>query len=212
MADNSKSKKIRQPNPLEALKDIGSSTTKSLTNDLFAEGGKDFMDQILGRSKFPRFPQQERSGEIMPGEKIQMSEVLSGEHEQKAKLERQLSFERQMHAEEKALMERKSQELKMEVHAIMQELQSLAQVTPKLAQEVQIAAIQAPVNPGIYHVIFFEKLLEFLKSFRKKINDASVWLHAANKRAQKKGFWAQYKRHGGRRLLSSEDYSQRNAA
>ena len=51
-----------------------------------------------------------------------------------------------------------SNELKLELHVLMQELSKLASVTPKLAQEVQIAAFQAPVNPGIYHLVFFEKL------------------------------------------------------
>jgi hypothetical protein len=208
---NNKKKQVRRANVLESLKDLGNSTTKSLTNDLLAEGSKDFMRQILGNQRFPRFPQTPRSGEINPGENVRIDEVLSGEREEKQKLEQQLSFERRMRDEEKALLERKGNELKLEVHALMEEIGKLAQVTPNLAKEVQIASIQAPSNPGIYHVIFFEKLIEFIRSFREKVEDASIWLHAANKRAAKKGFWGQYKKHGGRRLLSGEDYSQRSA-
>src|SRR4030065_534669 len=64
-----------------------------------------------------------------------------------------------------------------------------AETTQDLGQELQIASMQAPVEPGLYHVIFFEKLLEFLKSFRKKIEAGSIWLQATNKRAAKKIYW-----------------------
>lgn len=209
---NKSKKQIKRPNPLEALKDIGSDTAKSFKNDLLAEGSRDFMKQLLGNQRFPGFPMQEpRSGEIAPGEAMKVSEALSGEREERKKLEEQLAFERMMRQEEQVLFEKKGRELQLEIHAILEEVQKLAQSTPQLAQEMQVAAIQAPVNPGIYHVIFFEKLLETIRSFRQKIDDSVVWLQTANKRAQKKGFWGQYQKHGGRRLLSGEDYSQRSA-
>ena len=211
---NNKSKKAnRTANVLESLKEIGSATAKSFTSDLIAEGSKDFMRQMLGNQRFPRIPQAPRSGELIPGENIRIDEVLSGEDEENKRLKEQLAFERNMRLEEKALVDEKSRELQLEVHALMQEVVKLTQVTPKLAREVQVAALQAPVNPGIYHIIFFEKLIEFIKSFRERIENASIWLQSANKRAAKKNgtFWDQYQKHGGRRLLSSEDYSGRSA-
>jgi hypothetical protein len=61
-------------------------------------------------------------------------------------------------------------------------------------------------------VIFFEKLLEFVKSFRKKINQSNVWLSSANKRAGKKGSWkSNYQQHGAKYLLSGEHYVARSA-
>src|SRR5690606_8340143 len=119
----------------------------------------------------PRFPQQPRSGEISPGESMNIQEALSGEREEKKRLEEQLAFEKMMRQEEKVLYEEKSRELQLEIHAILEEVQSIAKVTPQLAQEMQIASLQAPVKPGLYHLIFFEKLLEAFKSFRKKIDD-----------------------------------------
>ena len=93
----------------------------------------------------------------------------------------------------------------------MQEVLALAQTTQNIGQEVEIASIQAPVNPGVYHVIFFEKLLEFIKSFRRKIEDAGVWLHASNEKALKKNYWGLYKKHGSKFLLSPDHYLQRSA-
>lgn len=108
-------------------------------------------------------------------------------------------------------MERKTNELRMQLEVLTNEVVSLAIQTQDLAQETRIAAIQAPVNPGIYHVLFFEKLISFIRSFRKKIEEASVWLQASNKRAQKKGWVANYKKGGAKYLLSSEHYLSRSA-
>jgi hypothetical protein len=71
--------------------------------------------------------------------------------------------------------------------------------------------MQAPIEPGVYHLIFFEKLLEFIKSFRKNIGQAKVWLQSSNKRAQKKNYWASYKKHGGKFLLAADHYVSRSA-
>jgi len=199
-------KAIRRQNVLESLKDIGSGAAGSLKSDLFERGSKDFLDQIFGNR-----PNKKYSGDISVGESLEISEVISGEHEEKKKLEGQLFLERQLRQEEKILVEKKGNELKLQLHAITQEVIALALSTQGLGDEVEIAAVQAPSNPGVYHVVFFEKLLSFIKSFRKKIESASVWLHATNKRAEKRNFWGLYKKHGSKFLLSPDHYLQRSA-
>ena len=209
MNDNKNKKQkglLNQANPLESLKDIGSGTIKSLKEDLLSQAPKDFIDQILG----PR--PRNFSGEIIAGESLEVSEVLSGEHEEKLKLRHQLHLERTLRIEEKENIDKKTNELRIQLSSIQEEILELAQGTQDLAEETQIAAMQAPVEPGIYHILFFEKLLEFVKSFRKKIEEASVWLHATNKRAAKKNAWgANYKKHGAKYLLSGEHYISRSA-
>ena len=199
-------KAIRRQNVLESLKDIGSGAAGSLKSDLLERGSKDLLDQIFGNR-----PNKKYSGDISVGESLEISEVISGEHEEKKKLEGQLFLERQLRQEEKILVEKKGNELKLQLHAITQEVIALALSTQGLGDEVEIAAVQAPSNPGVYHVVFFEKLLSFIKSFRKKIESASVWLHATNKRAEKRNFWGLYKKHGSKFLLSPDHYLQRSA-
>ena len=116
-----------------------------------------------------------------------------------------------MAAEEKRRVEEKGNELRLKLHALMQEIYNLAKTTQGLGEQVEVAAMQAPANPGVYHVIFFEKLLEFIKSFRKKIEDAGIWLQAANKRSEKKNYWAMYKKKGSSFLLAPDHYLQRSA-
>ena len=206
-SDKKSPRVVRQPNPLESLKDIGTATAKQMANEATKMPG-DFMEQLLGI----RPVSKNYSGEIEPGEALNFNEVFSGKHEEIIKLRQQTALERKILEEEKVRVEKKSNELRMQLTVIREEILVLAQKTESLAEETQIAAMQAPIEPGIYHVIFFEKLLEFINSFRKKIEEAGVWLHAVNKRATKKNMWgAQYKKHGAKYLLSGEHYLQRSA-
>ena len=198
--------RTKQSNFLESLRELGDSTASSIKNDLLAETSKDFARQMFGIQ-----PPQHHTGEIEPGSSIEINDVFSGEAETKKKLNKQLAFERRLRQEEKELLEKKSNDLRLELQALIEEITMLSQTTQDLTQEVQIAAMQAPVEPGVYHIIFFQKLLEFLKSYRQKVEEAAVWLHTSNKRAQKKNYWAKYKKHGSKFLLSPDHYLTRSA-
>lgn len=209
MSTNQKSKSSPKHYPsknvVESLKDIGSAVTDSVFKDVIRP--EDILEQILARQRV----RQNYSGEISPGEAVEMNDVLSGEREKQNKLKEGIRLERQLLEEEKRRVEEKSQQLKIQLHTLINEINYLASSTGKLSQEVQTAAFQAPVEPGVYHLIFFEKLLEFIKSLRKKVDEACVWLQSTNKRAEKKNFWAMYKKKGSSFLLSSDHYLQRSA-
>ena len=198
-------KDIRKANVLESLKDIGSGSTRSLSNDLLKETSRNFFEQIIG------VREQKYSGEITPGETVELNEVFTGTLEQKKKARAQIAIERNLFQEEKIRTEKRTNELRLQLHALMQEVLSLAQSTQGLGEEVEVASMQVPVNPGIYHVAFFEKLLNFIKSFRKKIENAALWLNSSNRRAEKKNYWAMYKKKGSSFLLAPDHYLQRSA-
>lgn len=202
-----KSKHSKHQNVLESLKDIGSASADTVKKDLIGETSKDFIKQLLNQRK----REQKVSGEIMPGESLDLKDVFSGKHEEEVKLRKQVALERKLRQEEEVRVEKKSGELRIQLRALQEEMLSLAQTTESLAKETQIATMQAPVEPGVYHVIFFEKLIEFIKSFRKKVQEAEVWLQATNKRANKKNYWARYKKHGSKFLLSPDHYLTRSA-
>jgi hypothetical protein len=204
--DKHKAAKQKYSNVIESLKDVGSGTAKSIKEDFINKIPADFMDQLFG----PALPKN-ASGEITPGESLEFREVLSGERQAKEKLNKQISFERRLFEEERVQVQKKTNELRIQLKAVMEEVITLSKTTQSLGEEIQIASMQAPIEPGVYHVIFFEKLLEFIISFRKKIEEGSVWLHATNKRAEKKNYWARYKKHGGKFLLSADHYLTRSA-
>ncbi len=198
----------RTDNLLESLRDIGGSGLDSVKDHVFQGIPKDFTSQLFG---FER-PPAKASGEIAPGQSLDIDAVLEGQKAENQVLRARLAQEQSLREQEKTLFAQKSQDLKMELGALVQEVTSLAKTTQGLARETQIATIQAPANPGVYHVIFFEKLREFIRSFRKKIENASLWLQSYNQRAQKRRtFWGQVGQSGSKRLLSPEDYSQRSA-
>lgn len=188
-------KNVRRSNILESLRDIGGNTASSL------------LEQITGFYPEPK----KYSGEITPGQSLRFNELFSGQHEENLKLQKQLALERKLAEEERIQSQKKSNELKVQLQALMQEVLSLAKTTSNLGQEVEMAAMQAPAQPGIYHLVFFEKLLGLIISFRKKIEEASVWLGASNKRAEKKNYWAMYKKKGASFLLAPDHYLQRSA-
>lgn len=200
-------KVLSKQNIIENFRDLGKSTAGALGTDLLRPVGEDFMRELLGLKTARKF-----SGEISPGESLEMKNVLSGKEEENKKLKKQLLGEKSLREEIERSANQKAQALNLQLSAITQEVAALSKNTQGLTREVEIASVQAPVNPGVYHLIFFEKLLEFIKSFRKKIEDAAVWLTAYNRRsAKRRGFWGQVKMSGAKRLLSAEDNLQRSA-
>jgi len=186
MAKPAKNKGVyHAPSVLETLKDIGVQATQTLTHEVFrAQETKKV------------------SGELRAGESVSFSSKEAA---------KQVAFERYLLQEEKMAFEEKTNQLRLELQAIMQEVQHLAKATANLGAEVKTAAFQAPINPGKYHLVFFEKILETIQSFRKKIESAGVWLASVNKRTQKKGFWNQYKQQKSSFLLNPESYNARSA-
>lgn len=206
----SKSAKFaKRVNVLESLKDVGDSAQKSLQEDLLKGTSEEFFKQLFGQKQDE---EKNFSGEIMPGESLEFNDVYTGQREENEKLRKQISFERNFSNEEKSQSEKKINELRVQLHALMQEVGELAKVTQNIGKDVEIASMQAPANPGVYHLIFFEKLMEFIQTFRRKIENAGVWLQASNKRAQKKDFWGTFtsKKGGTKFLLSQEHYVARS--
>ncbi|MBU0569165.1 hypothetical protein KKB40_00095 [Patescibacteria group bacterium] len=206
-------KPIVQTNPLEQFREVGnvareasSAVAKGMGQE-FGAMSKDFMGQMFGPRTARKF-----SGEIERGENLKMNEVLSGQRERIALERRRIAFERRLIREERVSVEKKTNELKIQLSILQREIVTLVSKTEGLAEETQITAMQISVEPGIYHIVFFQKLFEFIKSFNEKIESASVWLHGTNKRASKKNMWAQrYKKYGAKYLLSGEHYVSRSA-
>lgn len=207
VGDKKKQQQRTKQNVLESLKDLGGGVNDTLKNDVFKRTSEDFLKELLGITR----AQTKRSGELTRGEPLQMSEAMAGKVEENKKLRAQISLERTMSADAQRLTQEKSNELRVQLQALTNEVQKVAVSTGVLAEQVQVAMIQAPANPGIYHIVFFEKVLAFLQSFRKRINEASVWLGSSNKRAEKKNYWSMYKKKGSSFLLSPDHYLQRSA-
>lgn len=205
MSSGSASNKKPIANPLELLREAGDAAKR----DLLAP-----MPEEIARQLFGRMPRREQkfSGEILPGHAMEMKKVFSGQAGNENKLRKMISLERRLRQEDQILVERRTNELRIQIHAIHEEVQKAAKATIELSEEVKIAAFQAPSSETVYELYFLERIFDSIRSFRKKIQNASVWLASANKRAGKKNMWGNnYKKHGAKYLLSSEHYLQRSA-
>lgn len=206
MADKKTKSSVVKRNVIESLKDLGDDFGNQ-GGDFLKNTSEDFFKELMGMPAAP----VKRSGEIAPGEPLRMKEAMNGQAEENRKLKAQIALERNLATDEKRLSQEKMQELRVQLQAITVEISKLATSTGNLATQAEIAMIEVPINPGIYHVVFFEKVLEFLQSFRKKIDLAVTWLGSSNKRAEKKNYWSTYKKKGSSFLLSPDHYLQRSA-
>jgi hypothetical protein len=195
----------RAGNVVEAFKDLGSSTVNSLKQDLVSKMPQDLMEQLFGEQSV------NRSGELYPGTSTELGNTSKPGYENELILQTQLITERKIFQEEKNLIEKRTNELRMQLKVLTDEVVLLAKSTQNLSQEVTIAANQIAAEPGVYHVFFFERIIEFIRSFRNKIEDTTLWMGSANKRAEKKNYWSKYKKHGGKFLLSADHYLSRSA-
>lgn len=190
-------------NFLEALRELGSEAAETAVADVAGGLAKDAFDQLLGRQK---------SRTLQPNQELNIAQAKqqaeSTYQEQKEQYQRFHQDYLDIRQQEKLLFKRSEQEVKTEIQAILAELKQLALSSKKLAKEVQTAAVQAPVEPGAYHVSFFQKLRETVLLLRQRIDDSATWLETCNKRASKKSghYWNQFKKSGTKFLLSSERY------
>src|SRR3972149_6917650 len=136
-------KALKQANVLEALKDIGTGTAKTIKKDLLGGASEDFFNQLFG----PR-TDKKYSGEVLPGGSLEIKDVYSGKADEAQKLRAQLNLERKLHDEEKSRIEKRTKELRLQLKASISEVLTLAKTTQNLGEEVEIASMQAPANPA----------------------------------------------------------------
>ncbi|MEK7532811.1 MAG: DUF5660 family protein [Patescibacteria group bacterium] len=176
----------KNDNVLEAL---GSVPTSVGTNTVaeFSKIGSDIVSSLLGGMP--------KSGELQPNQAIEFGgPAPEPEAPQPMRVEAQ-------HRPNASVIE---METRQQLEMIRAELKSLMASLKNLNKEVQNAVTQEVVNPGVYHVNFYEQLRNFIKVLRQQIEDSGAWLASFNTRKKKMGYWGMYKKHGTTFGLSNE--------
>jgi len=107
--------------------------------------------------------------------------------------------------EEQIIFSREKNQIKVQIETIQTQIKGLAKEQVGLMEEVDKAAFQVIVNPGVYHQNFFERLLHLIKLARKKVAESRTWLQLQNHRSQKRaGYWQKVKTSGTSFMLSGE--------
>ncbi len=170
---------------LESLRNIGGGVGKTIIKDVAGQAANDAL-----RSLFGQLPRQ---GEFRPNQ----PNDYARERQPMQQIRRPEYIPRpQISTEEVGI--------KQKIEAVRTELAALAQSVKRLHSEISNSVAETPVNPGIYHVNFFERLKGILKILRQQIEDSRSWLLLSTGRKKKMGYWSKYKKHGTQFGLSSE--------
>lgn len=170
---------------LESLRSIGGGVGKTVVKDVAGQAASDAL-----RSLFGQLPKQ---GEFNPNQ----ANDYARERQPMPQMRRpEFAARPHIHTEEVGI--------KQKIEAVRTELAALAQSVKNLHSEISNTVAETPVNPGIYHVNFFERLKGILKILRQQIEDSRSWLLLSTGRKKKMGYWGKYKKHGTQFGLSSE--------
>ncbi|MEP7166528.1 MAG: DUF5660 family protein [Candidatus Woesebacteria bacterium] len=195
-----------------ALQEIGGTTVKQAAS---IPGGmvNDAMTAIFGGGSSPAQSEQTKSEETNnPFAKAFEQTSKMDEERDKMDLEKQRAVrhkEMQM-TEVFNVREAKDKEL---IKQLQEQLRSLIKEVKTLDSSVQTAVHNDVVDPGTYHVHFFQQLLNFVVLMRKRVQEANTWIENFNSRSKKQGhFWSQVasKKGGTAYLMSQEHQVARN--
>lgn len=179
-------------NILEQLREVSADVPKTAL-DVAGKIGTDVITSIFGGTT-------QMSGELRPNEAIQLGEMspVASTGEKAPQIHARVDLQPRPSAQ---IIESQTRQ---QIEAIRQELKAIAASLKGLRQEVATAVESAPVDPGIYHINFYEQLRSFLHVLRVQIEDSRSWLHASNSKKKKMGYWGMYKKHGTTFGLSNE--------
>lgn len=207
-------------NPIEAVRDsfmsLGSSIKDSVRDDLGKGIIGDVLEQTLSWDKMLGTDVAERgkrktSGDLIPGQEISLNKKGSDQKAEKPQAERKPRIEAgwdyvgEIIHSEKRIAQTENRELNAKVSEIIIELKKLAKSSKELEVTFrEITVEQKPVNPGKYHLNFFEWMLSAIRSARMKIEDSKNWARLFASKKGKKDYWTSFKKHGTSFGLSGE--------
>jgi hypothetical protein len=172
---------------LESLRALGSGVGKTVAKDVSGKIASDALASLFGAPVKPQ-------GEMSANRPIQFAK------------ERQpiQGFRRPEMAPRAPFVHVEEPQLKQQIESIRMELKALSASMKSLNTEIEKAINDTPVNPGVYHKNFMDRLRSVLQLLREQIDDSQTWLSLSNGRKQKKGYWGSYKKHGTSFGLSNE--------
>lgn len=192
---NTKAKSQNDPakNPLESLRDLGTSTAKN-TADAFGKIGGGMLDQFFGGND----DHEDSLGSEFNFNK-ETSKVKAGKQEVKI-------FNYQEYYES-TLIKKQIQEL---TEAIKKEIDMIKKADASLINDVKdvenLTINGLPEKVGIYHIRFLELVLNILRTLRAKVGESRTWMSALMSKKAKRGsaFAVRSKKSGTQYSMSQE--------
>lgn len=193
---NSKIKiqKYTEKNPLESLRDLGTSAAKNTAN-AFGKIGDGMLDQFFGA--------QDDHEDDNLGQEFNFKKE---DAKAKGKKQEFKIFNYQEYYET-TLIKKQIQEL---TEAIKKEIEMIKKADASLINDVKdvenLTINGLPEKPGIYHIRFLELVLSILRTLRAKVGESKTWLSALMSKKAKRGsaFATRSKKQGTQYSMSQE--------
>lgn len=164
----------------------------------------DFFSQLLGTGNYER--SQTKTGQsgadMAPGQEFNLPKASNKIELQRQERKPAIAAGNNYHAEIARSSEissrRESQELKMQIKEITEELKRLVDSSDKVMQMVyaDISVASTPAVVGKYHTNFFSFLLIVIRQARQQVEDSGAWLSVAKSKGGKKSYQMQAKKSG----------------
>lgn len=205
--DRKKRRYYNQKGFIENLKDLGGEIVRSAVEDVIKGTIEEAADQITGL----KAKKVVEDGVLKPDQPLNFEKYITQKKETVGEEER-LAFEK-FKTQERIVWSEEQRKISFQIKTIQEELKKLVKETEGLSREIKTAAVQAIVEPGTYHLNFFERLKELIKLIRKKVQESKTWLIEWNGYCKKKRnfYWVQAKKSGTKYTLSSERYMSTQA-
>ena len=172
---------------LESLRTLGTGVTKTVAKDVTGRVAADALSSLFGGAV-------KRQGELTPDKPVDLRRERAPWP----------GFRRPEIRPREPWVTPVEPHLKEQIEAVRMELKALAASIKNLNTDVQRTITETPVNPGLYHKNFFERMRSILQTLREQVDDSRTWLSLYNNRKQKRGYWGMYKKHGTNFGLSNE--------
>ena len=185
----------------EAIGEIGRSFKTSIKDDFLEGTAEGVKDQLLNISRTKSAPEKQPDNFDF-AEWIQLKEEeVAQENLQKG---RKLEKRRQQFQPENIVFSQADHRLEQEIQEVRQELQLLIQAIGQVEQQVETAVVQEVVDPGVYHLNFFQKLATWLRMIRKNLQEGEIWMEMWHSRSKRSAYWNGVKKSGTSFMLSGE--------
>lgn len=171
---------------LESLRELSGNIKKSVASDVAGGIGRDALQSIFGNPSVGQEQTKARNEYRFPRETDRPQPAIRPE------------FVRP------SLPTEDERELKTKIEAVRNELKALSTSISSLNSEIRKAVQESPVDPGLYHLNYFERLLAVLKLMRQQIEESRTWLTMWSTRKKQRMYWRMYKKHGTTFGLSHE--------
>ena len=205
-----KKKQVRYGDQVERLSDFSRGFTHAVKNELNA-AKNDAWDQIWGLEEAVA----QLSGELKEGESLDLSQSHADNAqpqepaypELKEMIQPGYEYHRPFTqvTETRAVVKEDSRQIQMRIDQIVVELKKLTTSSQELEiQFKEVSMEESPVEPGTYHLNFFEWVFSAIQKARERIEESQAWLSLFKSKKKQKGYWQMFKKHGTTFGLSNE--------